>query len=89
MIVRRSTGITLYKVEYTTRPILLIDLKVSTWMVINWDKVKTYKDLIAVRARILERWDKDITKVTTYLRRIKEVNKDDFNARYRIRLERL
>ena len=33
----------------------------------NWDEVKTYNNLIAVRARMLERRDEDIAEVVEYL----------------------
>lgn len=83
--VKRSTGLTPYEVEYAQRPVLPIELDIPTQAVMNWEKVITTVDLIAVRARMLERRDEDITEVATYLRRIREANKDDFDARYRTR----
>lgn len=87
--VRRSTGRTPYEVEYAARPILPVELNVPTWAVMNWDEVKDTSDLLAVRARVLERRDEDIAEVAAYLRRMREANKDDFDARMRTRSERL
>lgn len=87
--VRRSTGMTPYEVEYAARPVLPIDLDVPTWMVMNWDDVKNYEDLIAMRARILERRDEDVAEVAAYLKRMRQANKDDFDAKHRTRPERL
>lgn len=87
--VKRSTGLTPYEVEYAQRPVLPIELDIPTWAVMNWEKVTTTADLIAVRARMLERRDEDIAEVAAYLRRMREANKDDFDARHRTRKDRL
>lgn len=55
----------------------------------NWTTVKINDDLITMRARVLGRRDEDIIEIAAYLRRMREANKKDFNARYRTRVERL
>lgn len=87
--VRRSTGLTPYEVEYADKPVLPIELEIPTWTIVNWNDVRTQSDLIAARARILERREEDIAEVAAHLRRIREGNKEDFDTRHRIRSERM
>jgi len=87
--VRRSTGLTPYEVEYADRPILPIELEIPTWAIMNWKAVKTRDDLIATRARVLERRSEDLAETAAFLRRMLEANKGDFDSTKNVRPERL
>ena len=67
-----TINLTSYEVLYTRRLILLIELEVPTWAVMNWDKVEIITDLIATRARVLKRRKKDLAEAALRLRRIRE-----------------
>lgn len=87
--VRRSTGLTPYEVEFANRPILPIEIEVPTWSVMNWDEVRTTGDLVATRARILERREEDMEEVGLHLRRMREQSKEVFDATRNVRTGRL
>jgi hypothetical protein len=87
--VRSSTGLTPYEVEFVDRPILPIELKVSTWNVLAWETVKTREDLLAMRARALERREEDLEEAKLRLRRMREVGKECFDERKVLREEKI
>jgi hypothetical protein len=77
--VRSSTGMTPYEVVYANRPRLPIELEIPTWQVMNWDQVVDRSDLIATRARVLERREEDLEEAALHLRRAREMNKEAFD----------
>lgn len=83
--VRSSTGMTPYEVEFADRPILPIELDVCTWSVLPWDEVTSTTDLLAMRARALERREDDLDEARLRLRRMREKGKEQFDARHRTR----
>ena len=83
--VRASTGMTPYEVEYGQRPLLPIELEIPTWSVMNWDEVRTQADLVAMRARVLERREEDLEEARCHLRRMREANKERYNLVNRVR----
>ena len=45
---------TLYEFEYTTRPVLLIELQYPTWNVLEWDQVRDEANLVVMCTRALQ-----------------------------------
>jgi hypothetical protein len=84
---RTSTGMTPYKIEYLNRAVLLIKLEVPIWSVLSWEEIRDTADLLAVRARQLERRKEDLEKTRLYLQRVRESNKEYFDENYRLRAE--
>src|SRR5207248_753889 len=80
--VRRSTGFTPYSLVYGADPLLPIELSVPTWSVLPWDSVQSTSDLLAIRARQLERREDDLEEARQRLRRTRNANKDYFDARH-------
>ena len=85
--VRASTGITPYEFEYASRPVLPIELQYPTWNILNWDSVTGEVDLVAMRARALERREEDLNEARLFLRRMRERNKEYFDANHVLRKE--
>jgi hypothetical protein len=82
--VKTSTGMTPYELEYLDRPILPIELDITTWSVMNWDEVRTTEDLLAMRARALERRDKDLEEAAAHLNRMRRLGKEAFDRRHNL-----
>jgi Integrase zinc binding domain len=85
--VRASTGMTPYEFEYGSHPVLPIELEYPTWSVLEWDTVTDESDLVAMRARALQRRDEDIEEAKLFLRRMRERNKEYFDGRHVLRTE--
>jgi hypothetical protein len=64
---RTSTGITPYEIKYLDRAVLPIELEVPTWSVLSWEEIRDTADLLAVRARQLERREEDLEEIRLYL----------------------
>ena len=79
MTVHGPTGKTPFLMEYGREVILPIELKHPTWRVLDWGNVKSWGDLLAVRARQLELRDADLDKVALRKRRKREEGKETFD----------
>jgi len=66
--VRRSTGLTPFELVFGIPPALPIELQVSSWAYINWEDVKDTEQLLAARARQIERRTEDIALAGANLR---------------------
>jgi len=55
--------------------------------VLPWEEIRDTADLLAVRARQLERRKEDLKKIRLHLQRVRESNKKYFNENYRLRTE--
>ena len=87
--VKSSTGVTPYELEFLDRPILPIELDISTWNVLPWDQVHDTAELVAMRARAMERREEDLEEAKAHLRRMRERGKEYFDKRHNIRNEPL
>ena len=81
---RESTGMTPYRMNYGTEAVLPVELHVPTWQTLPWDTVRTTEDLLALRARQLQRRDEDLEEARLHLRRHREANKELFDNTHRI-----
>jgi hypothetical protein len=84
---RASTGLTPYEIEHLDRAVLPIELEAPTWNVLPWEEVRDTADLLAVRARQLERREEDLEEARLHLQRVRESNKDYFDENHRLRAE--
>lgn len=70
-------------------PVLPIELNIPTWRILPWNEVHTTADLLEIRARQLQRRDKDIEEASLLLRRMRMQGKDLFDDTHQIRGEPL
>jgi len=71
-----------YEIEFLDRPILPIELDITTWNVMNWNKVVDTTDLITMRARALERRNEDLEEAAAHLNRMRRLGKEYFDKRH-------
>jgi hypothetical protein len=70
--VHKPTGRTPFWMEYGRETVLPIETRFKTWRVLEWEKVWSRADLLALRARQLRARDEDIEEAT--LRKQKEIS---------------
>ena len=87
--VRSSTGFTPYYIYCGSEPVLPIELEVPTWRILPWDKVHSTADLLAIRARQLQRRDDDFEEATLHLQRMRLEGKERHDEKYGIRHKEL
>ena len=87
--VKTSTAITPYRMLFGQDPVLPIELKFPTWRILPWETVRTTADLLALRARQMQRRDKDMAEAVLHLERMRKEGKDAFDASHRTRTEDL
>ena len=68
-----------FRMLYGYEAILPIKLDVPTWQTLPWNTVRTRSDLIAMRARQIERRDEDIEEAVAHLRRMRLQGKEYFD----------
>ena len=86
--VRQSTGYSPFFLICGRDPVLPIELDIPTWRVLPWDEVHDTKDLLALRARQIQRRDEDLEEAVAHLERRRMAGKEDFDDRHRIRAEK-
>lgn len=74
--VRTLTGLTPYYISCGNEPVLPIKLKVPTWRILSWGDIHTTNDLLAMRARQLQRRDKDLEEAILHLQRMQLEGKE-------------
>ena len=84
---RASTGFALYKLVFGQDCVLPIELRAASWAVIAWEKVGTLEDVLAARARQLERKEEDICQAQDTIRHSRQKNKVQFEKTHRHRKE--
>jgi hypothetical protein len=82
--IRRTTGLTPFRLNYGNEAVLPIELEIPTWQTLAWSQVRTTGDLLAVRAQQLQRRDKDMQEAVDYARRMREASKDPFDTTHQL-----
>ena len=72
---RTLTEFAPYKLVFGQDCVLPIELRLASWAVIAWEKVRMLEDLLAEEARQLERKEDDIRSVQDTIRRSRQKNK--------------
>ena len=84
---RASTGFTPYKLVFGQDCVLPVELTATSWATINWSQVKTRAELLAARARQLERKEEEVKEAQKNVRKSRLRNKAYFDKNRRERLE--
>jgi hypothetical protein len=71
------------------RAILPIDTRYPIWRLLDWGKVRSGEELLALRARQLQLRDEDIEEIALRKKRIREEGKEYFDKSHRIRREEI
>ena len=77
--VRRSTGHTPFYLNCGNEAVLPIELEIPTWRIMPWTKVHSTGELLAMRARQIQRRDEDMTETALYLQRMRMAGKELFD----------
>lgn len=75
-----------YHVLYDCNVILSIELDVSIWQILSWNKIHIMNDLLTLHAQQLECKDENLKKVMLHLRRMRKMNKNVWNDHQRIHI---
>ncbi|KAF3918141.1 hypothetical protein AA313_de0203932 [Arthrobotrys entomopaga] len=81
---KKTTGHSPYYLLYGMDPLLPVDLAYPTWNVLPWPDVYTTADLLAMRARHLERRDEDLEEATFRLERHRENAAESWDERHTV-----
>lgn len=65
--VRISTGLTRYYISCSGEPILPIELEIPTWRILPWTELHVTRELVAMRARQLQRQDEDLEEAALHV----------------------
>ena len=87
--VRTSTGLTPYYISCGNEPVLPIELEIPTWRILPWGDIHTTSDLLAMRARQLQRRDQDLEEAVLHLQRMRLEGKERHDEKHGIRNEEL
>jgi hypothetical protein len=87
--VKRSTGETPAFLVCGREHILPIELSIPTWQTIAWGQVRTTEELLAARAQQFQRRDARLQESIDRTVRLREENKEWFDARRTLRIEPL
>ena len=89
--VRKSTGMTPYRVVFGQECLLPVEIAMESWRVVDWLRVERAgnkrAELLALRARQLERRPEDIEKAAEAQRKNREANREYFDKHRRHRPE--
>ena len=83
--VHQPTGRTPFWVVYGREAVLPIELKFRTWRILDWDKVRTRAELLALRTRQLQGRDEDLDEVRLRKQRKRIEGKESFDQSHQIR----
>jgi len=86
---RASTGFTPYRLVFGQDCILSIELTAASWATVNWNRIKTRAELLAARARQLERKEEDVRKAQENIRKSRLRNKAYFDKNRRERVDQI
>ncbi|THU76024.1 hypothetical protein K435DRAFT_705840 [Dendrothele bispora CBS 962.96] len=78
----RATGFSPYYLLYGTHPVLSFDVTEATWQTLDWDKVSSTVDLLALRIFQLQRRDPKLEEASKELRKTRRRAIEDFARRH-------
>ncbi|THU81529.1 hypothetical protein K435DRAFT_693342 [Dendrothele bispora CBS 962.96] len=83
----RATGFSPYYLLYGTHPVLSFDVTESTWQTLDWDKVSSTSDLLALRIRQLQRRDPKLEEASNKLKSTRRKAIEDFAKRHHFQFD--
>ncbi|KAJ6081457.1 hypothetical protein N7499_006331 [Penicillium canescens] len=83
--VNATTGLSPYYFLFGVHAVLPIELELPTWSTLPWDTVQDRASLIAMRARQIQRREKDLEEAILRMNRLKDSNASYFDDHRRTR----
>jgi hypothetical protein len=87
--VKQPLGMSPYRFVFGQDAVLPIELEVPTWATLPWETVRTTEELLAMRARQIDRRDQDIQESVYRLHRMRFNNKEYFDDHHTLRQDPL
>jgi hypothetical protein len=87
--INATTGISPYFFLYGVNAVIPIELEIPTWSTLPWREIIDRADLIAMRARQLERRETDVEEALHRMQRVKEAGAAYFDETHVIRNQAL
>jgi len=84
-----STGFTPYRLVFGQDCVLPIELTAVSWATVNWNRIQTRAELLAARARQLERKEEDVREAQENIRKSCLRNKAYFDKNRRERVDQI
>ena len=85
--VSRATGYSPYYLLYGQHPVFSYDIEEITWQTLDWDQVYSHEDLIAMRARQIQRRDVNLEKAHDRLRASRKKAIEDYARRHHYKFD--
>ena len=85
IIVRDFTDVISFRLLYEHDAILLIEIEYPTWHIMNWNKIRSIEDLLAMRVRQFQKKNEDLEKTALHLKRMREQSKELFDDKHQLR----
>ena len=71
-----------FRLLYEHNAILLIEIKYSTWHIMNWNKIQSIENLLTMRVKQFQRRNENLKKTVLHLKRMRKQNKKLFDDKY-------
>ena len=72
IIVRDFIDVTFFRLLYEHDAILFIEIEYSIWHIMNWNKIRSTEDLLAMRVRQFQKRNKNFEKTALHLKRMRK-----------------
>ena len=84
-IIKRFTDIIFLQIITETKAILSIDLNVLIWQILSWKEIHAIVDFLILRARQIQRKNKNLKETVMHLQRVRTKAKNFFDENHQIR----
>ncbi|KAF8137981.1 hypothetical protein K438DRAFT_1996565 [Mycena galopus ATCC 62051] len=85
--VSRATGYSPYYLLYGVHPVFSFDINEVTWQTLDWHKVRTHEELLAIRAQQLSRRDPKMREANEHIRESRRRAIDDLAKRHQYQFD--
>ena len=82
--VRDLINVVSFRLLYEHDAILFIEIEYSIWHIMNWNKIRSTEDLLAMRVKQFQRRDENFEEAALHLRRMRKQNKKLFNDKHQL-----
>ncbi len=81
-IVKFITDLISFYLQCDSESMLSIELEISIWKIFSWQEVHTIEDLLAMRARQLQRRNENMNEARNLLKRMRKQDKKYFDSKH-------